>query len=184
MVSEVQGGKNGLRATCSSLRLAVNDCTSALAWTWPRGLDGGPVLHAHLPATLTGACPGIKLLDCRGQRDAHLDFSIESCPLSLHTLLCSFTQVQLLGPVAVRCTMLQTLDCSYTEVSELGPLSACTTLQSLNCCTTAVSELGPLSACTMLQTLICKDTRVSELGPLSACKMLRALDCSNCLWVS
>ena len=46
VVSEVQGGKNGLRSTCRSLRLAVNDCTSALAWTPPRGLDGGPVLHA------------------------------------------------------------------------------------------------------------------------------------------
>ena len=62
VVSSVQGGKNGLRSTCRSLRLAVNDCTSALAWTRPRGLDGGPVLHAHLPASLTGACPGIKLV--------------------------------------------------------------------------------------------------------------------------
>ena len=35
VVSEVQGGKNGLRCTCRSLCLAVNDCTSALAWTRP-----------------------------------------------------------------------------------------------------------------------------------------------------
>ena len=63
VMSEVQGGKNGLRATCRSLRLIVNNCTSALAWTQPRGLDGRPVLHAQLPA----GCPGIKLLDCRGQ---------------------------------------------------------------------------------------------------------------------
>ena len=62
VVSEVQGGKNGLRTTCRSLRLAVNHCTLALTWTRPRGLDGGPVLHAHLPASLTGACPGIKLV--------------------------------------------------------------------------------------------------------------------------
>ena len=156
VVAEVQGGKNGLRSTCRSLRLAVNDCTSALAWTRPRGLDGGHVLHAHLPATLTGACPGIKLLDCRGQPCARLEFSFASCPPSLHTLLCSFTKVQLLAPLAVRCTMLQTFDCSNTEVSELGPLSACTMLQTLNCShCSRVTELGPLSACTMLQTLNC-----------------------------
>ena len=89
VVSEVQGDKNYLRTTCHSLRLAVNDCTSALAWTRPRSLDGVPVLH--LPSALSGACPSIKLQDCRGQRDARLEFSFAFCPPSLHTLLCSFT---------------------------------------------------------------------------------------------
>ena len=153
VVSEVQGGKNGLRTTCRSLCLAVNEGTSALVWTRPRSLDGEPVLHAHLPTALAGACPGIKLLDCRGQPCARLEFSFASCPPSLHTLLCSFTKVQLLAPLAVRCTMLQTFVCSNTWVSELGPLCACTMLQNLNCSGTKVSELGPLSACTMLQAL-------------------------------
>ena len=66
VVSEVQGGKNGLRSTCRSLRLAVSTCTSALAWTRPKALAGGARRQAHLPAALTGACPGIKILDCRG----------------------------------------------------------------------------------------------------------------------
>ena len=167
VVSSVQGGKNGLRSTCRSLRLAVNDCTSALAWTRPRGLDGGPVLHAHLSAALAGACPGIKLLDCCGQDNARLEFSLASCPPSLHTLLCSFTQVQLLSPLAGRCTMLQALDCSNCPgVLDLGPLSACTMLRTLDCSHTKVSEMGPLSACTRLQTLNCRGTGVTELGPL------------------
>ena len=180
VVSEVQGGKNGLRTTCRSLCLAVNEGTSALVWTRPRSLDGEPVLHAHLPTALAGACPGIKLLDCHGARDARLEFSLESCPPSLHNLRCSFTQVQMLGPLAVRCPRLQTLDCGNTKVSELGPLSACTMLLTLDCRGTKVSELGPLSACTMLQTLDCSDTQVSELGPLSACTMMLVFDCSNC----
>ena len=201
VVSEVQGGKNLLRTTCRSLCLAMNDCTSALAWTRPRNSDGGPVLNAHLPAALTGVCPSIKLLDCRGEKDARLEFSFASCPPSLHTLFCSFTKVQLLDSLAERCTMLQTLDCSNCyRVSQLDPLSACLMLQTLNCSDTGVSELGPLSACkmlkaldctrcrmvselgplsacTMLRTLICCCTRVSKLGPLSACTLLRTLDC-------
>ena len=179
VVSKVQGGKNGLRTTCRSLRLAVNDCTSALVWThWTRG---GPVLHANLNANLKGACPaGIKLLDCHGQRDARLEFSFASFPLSLFTLLCSCTRVRLLEPLAVRCTMLRTLNFSNTMVSDLGPLSACTTLQTFDCRNCPrVSDLGPLSACTMLQTLHCSKTRVSDLGPLSSCTVLRILYCSN-----
>ena len=101
------------------------------------------MLHAHLPAALAGACPGIKFLDCCGQKDIRLEFSFVSCPPSLHSLLCSFTQVRLLGPLSM-CTMLQTLNCSYTKVSEMGPLSACTRLQTLNCSVTGVTELGPL----------------------------------------
>ena len=77
---------------------------------------------------MTGACPSIKLLDCHGQLGANVEFSFASCPPFLHTLLCSFTQVELLAPLAGRCTMLQNLDCSSTKVAELGPLSACTML--------------------------------------------------------
>ena len=60
IVSEVRG-KNGLRATCRSLRLAVNACTSALRLTTPSAK--GAWLTAPLPAVLTTACPGIRLLD-------------------------------------------------------------------------------------------------------------------------
>ena len=91
VVSEGQGGKNGLRTTCRSLRLAVNDCTSALAWTRPRRLDGGPVLHAQLPAALTRASSFWTSV-------ARLEFSIASCPPTHQTLLCCFTQLQLLVP--------------------------------------------------------------------------------------
>ena len=106
VVSEVQG-KNGLRATCRSLRLAVNACTSALTWTRPSTSAGR---QAHLPASLAAACPSIKLLDCSGQEgDGRLKFSLASCPPSIQTLLCGHTNVQLLGPL-VACTMLQTLD--------------------------------------------------------------------------
>ena len=181
MVSEVQGGKNGLRSTCRSLRQAVNDCTSALTWTRPWGLGGGPVLYAHLPAALTGACPGIKLLDCCGPGPgAILEFDFESCPLSLHTLICGYTHLRLLGPLAVKCTMLQTFKCYNTEVAELGPLSACTMLQTLDCSATRVTHLGPLSACTMLQTLDCMCCmQVTQLGPLSACMKLQNFNCSG-----
>ena len=137
-------------------------------------------VQAYLPAALTAACPSIKILDYHGQKEdkPRMEISLASCPPSLHTLLCSFTQVRQLGPLAERCTMLQTLNCSNTSVAKLGPLSACTMLQTLDCSWTRVADLGPLSVCTMLQTLSCRHTRVAELGPLSAYTMLRTLDCS------
>ena len=57
VVTEVHGGKNGLRSTCRSLRSAVNTCTSALAWTKRKTLAGGARVQAHLPAALTGSVP-------------------------------------------------------------------------------------------------------------------------------
>ena len=102
VVSAVQD-KNGLRATCRSLRLAVNACTSSLIWPPPSA--GGARLPTHLPAALTAACPGITLLNLSGKQGIYprLEFSLSSCPPSLHTLLCSWTQVAQLGPLAA-CT--------------------------------------------------------------------------------
>ena len=173
--------KNGLRSTCRDLRLAVNARTSALAWSRPNN-SRGRKLRARLSVALTAACPGIKQVDCRGQRadNPRLKFNLSSCPPSMDTLLCRYTQVRQLSPLAVTCAMLATLDCSNTCVSDLGPLSACTVLQTLNCSGTPVADLAPLAACAQLQTLNCSSTRTAGLGPLSACTMLRTLSCSGC----
>ena len=123
-------GKNGLRATCRSLRLAVNACTSALTWTRPSTSAGEAWQLARLPVSLAAVCPGIKLLDCGGREEdaTRPEFSLASCPPSIQTLHCGHTKVGLLGPL-VTCTMLQTLDLGgCREVEELGPLSACALL--------------------------------------------------------
>ena len=201
-------GKNGLRATCRSLRLAVNACTSALTWTRPSTSTGETWRRALLPASLAAACPGFRLLDCGGRKEdaTQLEFCLASCPPSIQTLHCGHTKVGLLGPLVTctmlqtldlggctaveelsplaACMMLQTLDCRRTLVAALGPLSACSKLHTLDCGMTRVSDLGPLSACTMLQTLYFSWCRAADLGPLSACTMLQSLDCSSCWHVA
>ena len=183
VLSKVLGDKGSLRATCRGLRLAVNAWTSALTWTRPRTFATcrqTRALPVFLPASLSASCPGIRRLDCGGWLgdEPLLGVRLAALPTSIHTLICSHTNIQRLGPLAAW-TMLQTLDCSGTKVATLGPLAACTSLRTLNCSRTRVAELGPLAACTSLQTLDCSVTEVAELGPLAACPALQALDWST-----
>ena len=203
MLSKVQGDKNSLRSTCRRLRLAVNARTTALTWTRPQTCQVGlRALPVFLPASLSASCPGIRQLDCGGREEGEYTPTVclASMPPPIHTLICSHTAIQKLGPLSAwmllqtlncsgtwvaavgplaACTSLQTLSCNDTKVAELGPLAACTSLQALSCNNTRVAELGPLAACTSLQALYCRDTRVTHLGPLAACASLQTLDCSG-----
>ena len=182
LVSKVQG-KSSLLSTCRSLRLAVYACTSALTWSGPGGVlsvgGGAMVPHYVTLQRALPAAPGMALtrLDCSGQPGNPLGIHcLAGCPPSLQTLICCYTLVAELGPLAA-CTLLQSLNCSDTQVAELGPLAACRSLQSLNCSFTRVTALGPLAACTSLQSLVCNGTGVTDLSPLSPCTMLQSLYC-------
>ena len=183
VLSKVQGKKSRLRSTCGGLRLAVDACTSTMTWTRPRTLTTRRKTRAPpviLTASLSATCLGIRRLDCCGRKEDRppLVVRLAALPPSIHTLVCSHTNLLRLDPLAA-CILLQSLDCSGTQVDDLGPLAACTSLQNLCCSRTAVAELGPLAACTSLQTLDCSFTQVAELGPLSACTSLQTLDCSR-----
>ena len=166
---------NPLRTASKSMHLAMNKRTLVVSWAGPR--EGAPLLAVSLPAS-TGLV-NVQLLDCSGLPGRHLGIhSLTGCPPSVQVLVCRYSWVTQLGPLAA-CTVLQTLDCSNTAVVELGPLAACASLQTLNCSNTGVVELGPLAACASLQTLNCCNNRVADLRPLAACGSLQELNCSN-----
>ena len=184
VVSKVHD-KASLRSTCRSLRLGVNGCTSKLHWAGPSNVVGSIGGGAALPLMMTlqlslPAHPmALRLLDCSGVPGKLLRIhSLEGCPLTLRSVVCSYTLVAGLGPLAA-CGSLTLLNCSHTEVVELGPLAACPALEVLDCSDTRVEELGPLADCRALHSLNCSTNSLSELGPLAACTMLHTLNCSN-----
>ena len=120
--SIMQSSKAGARASCKTLRDAINEATKSLSVAKTKAGTS----PEDLPIEILRSCPGLVTL--------RLYESSISDLAGLGTLsgLCNLRHVDLLrtdvediSPLAAACSRLESLDISRAMVNDLSPLSTC-----------------------------------------------------------